>query len=313
MTANEFPVAFVRTFAFLFGALWGSFANVVIYRWPREMSVVRPGSHCFACQKPVAPYDNLPILSYVVLRGRCRHCGARFSPRYAIVELLFAVMATALAERVFFTPGDISVAHALAHWVVRFAFVFALLVTAFIDVDEMLVPWFTKWFAVAPLVAAILLPELEPAVGWRMSLLGAAIGYLGLRVVFIDGYRLLTGRPGMGLGDAEVLLLVGALLGPAGVLFALGAGAVQGVIATGIVALAGGRLGPGHASVVEDADGGEVDSGTGTDGDAEAGPTKFRAGTKVPFVPFLALAALEYLLGADALVNEYLSWVSADG
>ena len=312
MLASELPFWFVRVFAFAFGAVWGSFANVVIYRWPRELSVVKPASHCFACQHPIAAYDNVPIFAYVWLRGRCRHCGARFSPRYALVELIFALISTAIAERVFFHVSTLTPGFALAHWAVRFAVAFILLTASFIDLDEMIVPWFVKWFAVLPLAASALLPDAPPGVDVVHAIAGAAMGYLGLRVLFIDGYKALTGRPGMGLGDAEILLVVGALLGPSGVLFAIGAGAVQGVIATVIVTLVGGRIGPAHADEVEDLDEDDEDSPDespeppATAPGASSAPATKKAGPmKVPFVPFLVLAALEYLLGADALVQSY--------
>src|SRR5215470_15699195 len=76
---------------FVFGLVFGSFLNVCIYRMPRELSVVRPRSACPACGTPIAAYDNIPVLSWAILRGRCRHCKARISPRYAAVELLTAV------------------------------------------------------------------------------------------------------------------------------------------------------------------------------------------------------------------------------
>lgn len=313
MLASDLPIWFVRLFTFMFGALWGSFANVVIYRWPREMSVVQPGSHCVGCGKPVRSYDNVPIFAWFWLRGRCRDCGTKISPRYVIVELIFAVISMAIGERTFgVSAADLPLLFALAHYVVRFGVAFALLVATFIDLDEMIVPWFIKWFAPVPLAAAWFLPPLEPTASGWMALAGAAGGYLGLRVLFIDGYKLLTGHRGMGLGDAEILFLVGALLGPAGVVFSLGAGSVQGVIAAGIALLAQKRIGPAHADEIEDEDEDEDDTddevGTSQKGNG-IGPATRAGKIKVPFVPFLALAALEYLLGADVLVNEYLQLI----
>ncbi|CAN5565855.1 hypothetical protein BH09MYX1_BH09MYX1_55780 [soil metagenome] len=85
MTLAELPLNTIRGLVVVFGLLWGSFLNVVIYRVPREMSVVMPGSHCPGCGKPIAFYDNIPIISYLVLRGRARCCGATLSPRYLLV------------------------------------------------------------------------------------------------------------------------------------------------------------------------------------------------------------------------------------
>lgn len=326
---NELPTWFIRVFAFLFGALWGSFANVVIYRWPRELSVVFPPSHCMACGKPVRPFDNVPILAWFWLRGRCRDCGARFSIRYPMVELIFAVISAAVAERVFFGAGTsaatVSVLQAFGLYAVRFTVAFVLLTASFIDLDEMIVPWFVKWFALVPLAGSLLLPTVEPGVSIVPALLGAGLGYVGLRLLFIDGYKLLTGHRGMGLGDPEILLVVGALLGVPGVLFALGAGSVQGVLATGIAWLLRGRIGPAHADDVEDLDpdedeeedAGEADEtheddAHETEARLEAPPAPVRKKLKLPFVPFLALAALEYLLGADVWVDTYLRWMRGE-
>lgn len=323
MLATELPTWFVRVFAFAFGAVWGSFANVVIYRWPREMSVLRPGSHCVHCGKPVRAYDNVPILAWLWLRGRCRDCGTRISPRYVVVELLFAWVSVAIAERVF-SVTELEAHWALLHYAVRFTVAFVLLVATFIDLDEMVVPWFVKWFAVVPLAGAAFLPAVPPSVDVVSAIAGSALGYLGLRALFIDGYKLLTGRPGMGLGDAEILLLIGALLGPAGVLFSLGAGAVQGVIATGVAMLFHTRLGPAHADLVEDEPTPQNDTphtpppdenqphSPNTHTAAVTEETPRTAKLKVPFVPFLSLAALEYLLGADVMVREYLQWIRGE-
>jgi leader peptidase (prepilin peptidase)/N-methyltransferase len=328
MHASDLPLWFVRAAAFVFGALWGSFANVVIYRWPREQSVVWPGSHCVACGKPVRGYDNVPIFAWLWLRGRCRDCGVRISPRYPVVELLFAVVSLAIASRVFASALPAWVA--AVHYVVRFTVAFALLVATFIDLDEMIVPWFIKWFAPVPLLAAALLPVAPPGVGLVAALAGAGLGYLGLRLLFIDGYKLVTGRRGMGLGDAEILLLVGALVGVPGVLFALVAGATQGVVATVVVMLFRGRLGPADDTDDTDDDDDEPEDADETDAGEHAplpplpppssddAPALAASGSddrplgrmKVPFVPFLAIGALEYLLGADAVIDVYLRWMT---
>ena len=89
------PIGLARFFVFAFGCLWGSFLNVVIYRVPLEMSVVRPASHCPGCSKPIAPYDNIPVLSYLILRGRTRCCNTKISPRYPLVELIGGALSLA--------------------------------------------------------------------------------------------------------------------------------------------------------------------------------------------------------------------------
>src|SRR6185436_10942166 len=94
------PRWFLPTATFAFGLLWGSFLNVVIHRLPREMSVVRPASQCPACGKPIAAYDNIPLFSFLFLRGKARCCGAKMSPRYFVVELIGGLVSLAILEAV---------------------------------------------------------------------------------------------------------------------------------------------------------------------------------------------------------------------
>jgi leader peptidase (prepilin peptidase)/N-methyltransferase len=331
MTAADLPGWFVWVFSFVFGSAWGSFANVVVYRWPNEMSVALPPSHCPLCKTPIRPYDNVPVFAWLWLRGRCRACHAKISPRYPLVELAFGLAAIAVAARTF--RGDaaaLSASAALGHFLVRFSVVFALAVSALIDLETTLVPSFVKWFAVAPLAASIALPPLAPSVDLWTALAGAGVGYFGLRLLFIDGLKLLIGRAGMGLGDAELLVVVGALLGPQGVLFSLGAGAVQGVIAAGIAAATGARIGADDVDEMEDEDEDDprdLPAPASTEGQDPVGDRAQSDGLeahestdapepetaeqkppmKMPFAPFLALGAVEYLLGADVLLQRWLS------
>lgn len=344
MVSIELPVWFIVVFAFAFGAAWGSFANVVVYRWPLELSVAHPPSHCPFCKHPIRAYDNVPVFGWLWLRGKCRDCGAKISPRYPLIELLFGLLAVAVAWRAFRGEGAHMAAWAsFVHALVRFSVVFALGVVALIDLERTEVPNFVLLFAAAPLIAGFVLPPLAPSVDWLTGLAGAGLGYFGLRLVFIDGVKLLIGRPGMGLGDAHVLVVVGALLGPSGVLFALGAGAVQGVIAAAIAAATGRRIGADDVDEVEDDDDEDEDEDneqndrappqheseaaerersanaatsdepTATTHAAAAAPeppapdaTTGRKPMKLPFVPFLALGALEYLLGADVALARWL-------
>lgn len=333
MMVNELPPWFVRGLAIVFASLWGSFANVVVYRWPREMSLAWPGSHCPHCSKPVRARDNVPVFAWLWLRGKCRDCGAPIAARYPLVEAVFAFGGWAIAERLFFGPAATtqSLGVLTLLFLLRFAVFFALMVAALIDLDEMLVPNFVWKFSLLPLIGAVALPVLEPSVDIFSAIAGAGLGYFGLRLLFIDGFELLTGRRGMGLGDAEILALVGALLGPSGVLFALGAGAIQGVAAAAIAKVLGKRIGPAHANDVEDSDHLEdeaqelpAQSTTTTSQVSANAPLQDDSPSqaalepndeqepnpgamKVPFVPFLALAAIEYLLGADKLVIRWLS------
>ena len=105
LLVDDIPVNLVRFFAFVFGALWGSFFNVAIYRWPREMSVISPPSHCPACGVAIPAWRNVPILGFLWLRGRAACCGVKMSSRYLWVELLTAVLCLAVAE-VWFVRAD---------------------------------------------------------------------------------------------------------------------------------------------------------------------------------------------------------------
>src|SRR5579871_5674931 len=134
MVLADFPPWFLRAFGIAMGLLWGSFLNVVIYRVPRGMSVVRPPSHCPGCGKPIAPYDNIPIVSYLLLRGRARCCGARMSPRYPLVEAIGGALAWAIVERcVLVLPPGTSFARAAAVFAADFAVSLGLVAAAFID------------------------------------------------------------------------------------------------------------------------------------------------------------------------------------
>jgi leader peptidase (prepilin peptidase)/N-methyltransferase len=218
--------------AVLLGLLWGSFANVCIYRWPptdehpKGRSVVTPGSHCSACKAPIRWYDNIPILSYVWLRGKCRACQAGFSSRYLFVEALTGVL---FGVAWWFTLGTGGVFLALdtrvVHFVVYAAFVFVLVVITFIDIDHKLI------------LDKITLPSIAIAYGasfllghrWLDGLVGVAVGY-GVPWLISEIYLRLRGREGLGLGDAKLLAVVGALLGWKGVVVALFGGSLIGSV-----------------------------------------------------------------------------------
>lgn len=230
------PLWFVRSAVVLFGLLWGSFLNVVIYRMPREMSVVRPASHCPGCGAPVAAYDNLPVLSYLLLRGRARCCAARMSPRYPLVELIGGAVSLAVFEvLVLELPGSATIAHAAAIYVAHFALCLGLVAAAFIDAEHMYLPDAITLGGTALGIATATLRGLD----FGDALLGATIGFAGVYVPFIFLYKGLLGRTGMGLGDAKLLALAGAWFGWPGALFALLAGSVQGSLYAGVTRLLG--------------------------------------------------------------------------
>src|SRR5271166_2974487 len=131
----------MRAFAFAWGAVWGSFVNVVIHRVPRDMSVVRPASHCPGCGKPLAGWDNGPIFSWLFLRGRARCCGVRVSPRYAVVEAASGLIAVAVLEAVIFAlPPETTAFHAATVFLADFGLAMGLVAAAFIDLEHMYLP-----------------------------------------------------------------------------------------------------------------------------------------------------------------------------
>ncbi len=214
-------------FATLFGLLWGSFANVCIYRWPEGKSVVAPGSHCFACQTPIRWYDNVPLLSWLWLRGKCRTCEAPFSARYLIVEALTGLLFGlawwfTVSVGAYFEPFD----QRLIRFAVYATFCFVLVVITFIDIDHKMI--FDK-VTLPSIVIFYGLSFLLPEHHWYDGLIGVAVGY-GLPWTIGEVYWLLTGREGLGLGDAKLLALIGALLGIRGVVASLFGGALLGSV-----------------------------------------------------------------------------------
>ncbi len=193
MTPSTAPVIL-----FLLGAVVGSFANVCILRIPAGESIVWPGSRCPSCKKPIAAYDNVPILSWLLLRGRCRSCQAPISARYWVVELLTALAAVAVYFRVGFG----------FEWFVLFAFTASLIVITFIDLDHRIIP---DVISLPGIVAGFVLSfAREPGP------IDSAIGILfggGILFAVAWGYEKATGREGMGGGDVKLLAMIGAFLG----------------------------------------------------------------------------------------------------
>ncbi|MCB9661286.1 MAG: prepilin peptidase [Polyangiales bacterium] len=243
MYASELPEALVRAIAFVFGATWGSFFNVCIYRWPRHMSVVSPPSHCPACGAPVQAWRNVPILGYLLLRGRAACCGAPMTPRYVVVEVLGAVLCVGVAERfvVHAGPGAELLPASLSA-LAYFMFAGGLLVATFIDLEWLVIP-----DEVSLPGAALGLMVAGNGIGLvsaEDAALGAAMGFLFVQLVFVWAYERFTGRRGMGEGDPKLLLMIGAFLGWKGVLFAVVAGSMQGLVAAAVAFVAGHSLLP---------------------------------------------------------------------
>jgi leader peptidase (prepilin peptidase) / N-methyltransferase len=284
-------------FVVVLGLLWGSFANVCIYRWPPSeefpngRSVVKPGSHCFACKQPIKWYDNVPLLAWLWLRGKCRSCKAAFSSRYLIVEAVTGVL--------FGLAWWFTVTHSMWWWsepfatkLIRFgihaAFCVVMVVITFIDLDHKLI---LNKVTIPSIIGFYGFGLLLPERSWYDGLIGAAVGY-GIPWIIGELYLRLRKIEGLGLGDSMLLAVVGALLGWKGVFISLFGGATIGVIIV-LVVIVPRQLLAKKSSSDDDPQG---ESG-------EEAPGLMR--TELPFGPFLAMGALFYLFAEPHLVLNF--------
>ena len=293
----------LRAFAFAWGAVWGSFVNVVIYRVPREMSVVRPASHCPGCGKPIGRVDNVPIVSWLLLRGRARCCGVRISPplrrgrggvgAHRAGGARGGGPAAARSRRRSCTRPRVFLAD--------FGLAMALIAAAFIDLEHMYLPDAITHRRHAPRPR-----DAGPAGPRRGSTrsLGAAVGFVGVWLPFVVGYKALRGRPAWAWATRSSTMLAGAWFGWPGVVFAIFAGALQATLAALVVLLVKGKI--EEPESVRARPRGAAEGGRrGRRGGAAAArgrPARHGARTtgimaaRLPFGPFLCLAILEWML-----------------
>lgn len=240
------------------GLLVGSFLNVVVHRLPRGESVVFPGSRCPACHAPIRPWHNVPVLSWLLLRGRCRACGARIALRYPAVELLCGLLFLAVLARYGLSP------YTLLYWL----FAAGLLAAALIDFEHQIIPDEISLGGLALGLLAFPLLGWHAGLPWteaaRPAFVGALLGggllwtvgfvHARLSVAFGRTFPHWPGDdeppprptqldywtwfPGMGFGDVKLLAMVGAFLGPAGVLETIFAAAALGLVLGGLAWLA---------------------------------------------------------------------------
>jgi leader peptidase (prepilin peptidase)/N-methyltransferase len=301
----DFPVSFLLAVAISLGVVLGSFLNVVIHRLPRGENLAFPGSRCPGCGKPIAPRDNVPVLSFLLLRGRARCCGAKISVRYPIVEaigglLAWAIMTTIILE---LDPAT-SIGRAAGLFAVYLALGLGLVALAFIDLDHMLLP---DELTLGGAALGVLTVPLRPGATFYESVFGAGVGFVLIWLPFIVIYQALRGRPGMGLGDAKLIALAGAWFGWLGAVFALLAAAVQAT-AVMLVLLVVGEKPKEPESVIEDrkvlreaieqAEGEEKAALERELADDPLGnePEPGLGAARLAFGPFIALSILEYLL-----------------
>lgn len=190
---------FFYLFAFVFGALVGSFLNVCICRLPEGESIVFPPSRCPGCGERIRPYDNIPIVSWLILRGKCRSCGGKISPQYPVVEFINGLLTLFLLLR--FGPT--------LQFLALFLFVCALVTITFIDLEHQIIP---DSISLPGIIVGLLFSFFLPNPGWLSSIIGIAVGGGSLLLVAC-AYHALTGNEGMGGGDIKLLAMMGAFCG----------------------------------------------------------------------------------------------------
>lgn len=311
---NQEVPNFVRFVVFVFGACWGSFLNVVIYRVPAEKSVVTPGSHC-SCGKPIAWYDNIPILSWMILRGKARCCGQGFSIRYPSIEFLTGALFLACW---WMNQGNLAVA------TLGWLFISLLVAGTFIDFDHMILPDFaTIGGAVIGVALSFAFPALHGYAsdeiwvvnGMRGALtacLGALIGS-GVVLWIMVISEVILKKEAMGFGDVVFMGCIGAFCGWKGALFAIFGGAMMGSLFVIPLMLSQKVFGwpnftPGKVENPEKAEpeGAEKASAEKDGASSEEDEAELGIGSAIPFGPWLALGGLVYYIFLREQVDNYL-------
>ncbi len=283
---------FFPTAVAIFGAMVGSFLNVCIYRIPKNESIVSPGSHC-ACGKPIAWYDNIPVLSWFILRGKARCCGRPYSFRYAFIELLTAGLFLACAR--LFPP---------AQAVCGMIFVSLLIGATFIDLDHMIIPdAFTLGGALVGLLLSFFVPSLHGQHGGVFIVDSLRSGLAGLQGMLVGSGIVLwiavlaeraLKKEAMGFGDVTFVGMIGAFCGWQGAAVAVFGGAVVGTVWFVIALLWEKISGQSAATALRS----ETPEG-------EQVPLGF--GAHVPFGPMLAIAGLLHFLFLHRYVADYFA------
>jgi len=250
----------ISIFAFFLGSILGSFLNVCIYRLPKRESILSPPSHCPHCGESVRYYDNIPIVSYLLLGGKCRHCKGYISFRYPVVEGLSALLSLALFMKYGLTVQSL----------LFLLFSDALIIITFIDLDYQIIP---DSISIPGIFFGIGASFFIPMLSWLESLSGILIGG-GILLLVAMGYKLLTGREGMGGGDVKLLAMIGAWLGWKAIPFVLFSSSLVGVL-----------IGGGSGLI-----------------------NRRGLRSKIPFGPFLSLSAIFYIFFGPELISWYVTW-----
>ena len=294
---NEDLPWFFASLAAIFGALTGSFLNVCIYRIPAGRSIIYPGSSC-ACGRPIPFYHNIPIFSWLILRGRASCCEANFSIRYPAIELLTAVL--------FFWVWTI---YAPIVAIIGMLFVAFLICATFIDLDHMIIPdRFSIGGMVIGVVLSFIFPSLHGLEGLPLvsniqsgvtAIVGALVGAGLVYWIAVLG-EIVFRKPAMGEGDVKFVGFIGAFCGWQGAVFSMFGGALVGSVVLLPVLLIG-RLFSGNKTTKDKT---HIEN-LPNEEDSEEEEVQF--GALVPFGPMLALAALIYFLGFHLYVDAYFA------
>jgi leader peptidase (prepilin peptidase)/N-methyltransferase len=287
---------FFPTVAFIFGACIGSFLNVVIYRLPKNESVVSPGSHC-ACGAPIRWYDNIPIVSWILLRGKARCCGRSFSFRYPFVELLTGLLFLTCWLRY---PPAVAACGAI--------FVSALIAATFIDLDHMIIPDpFTIGLAAVGIILSCAVPRLHGFHGDIFVIEATRSGIAAVKGLLIGSALVLwialiaealLKKEAMGFGDVKFVGAIGAFCGWQGAVFAIFGGALVGTVWFA-VALVWQKVTGREAPVAPPSE------------TPEGERTELALGAHVPFGPMLAIAGGLYFLAFRGPVEAWLADATA--
>jgi leader peptidase (prepilin peptidase)/N-methyltransferase len=310
LALGDFPPLFLYVVAVTLGLLFGSFLNVVIYRLPREENLAFPGSRCPGCGKPIAPWNNVPVLSYLVLRGKAACCGTKISARYPLIEAMCGLYAYAVLELLILDlPSGTAFWRAGLLFLAYLVLGLGLIAVAFIDLEWLWVPDSITYGGTLLAFAAL---PLRDDIELTQALFGAVFGLLLVYVPFDLLYRLIRGRTGMALGDAKLVMLAGAWFGWFGAVYTLFAGAIQATLVTIATMIARGKVEESEAvkrerqalkDELERAEGKEREE---LERELEDDPLAEELGDgvgsiRIPLGPFLVLAALEYLLFAPVI------------
>lgn len=274
MIPEPYLYTYLTAILFVFGTCVGSFLNVCIYRIPMEQSVVRPPSHCFACDATIAWYDNIPLFSYLVLRGACRKCGASYPARYFLVELLTGILFLLVWLRY---GGSADGMHLDPRIPVYWVVVSGLILGTFVDFDYQIIPdRVSIGGMISGVFFSLLVPSLHSVDSWWQSgiasLTGLVIGF-GLLLFVSKAGKAIFRQDAMGFGDVKLLGAIGAYMGYQAVFFVILVSSFSGAV-IGLILVLVKRKG---------------------------------LQSRIPYGPYLALGAVLWILCGDLLWEWYIN------